>query len=121
MALRTDFEYDAIVKRWVDGDTVDLEVIDHHDIGFHVTATYHYDGRFRLSIVDTPERGDPGYHEARLYCESIAPVGSTVRIITYPDKNGGFGRYLADVLPFAGETTTISSLLLQNGYAEVWS
>lgn len=103
------YNYKAQVIRWVDGDTVWLRV----DLGFRMTT----ENDFRLWGVDTPERGRPGYKEARMRCEQLAPVGSTVEINVYkvPDK---YGRWLVDiVLPGAvpGEQH-VGIMLVNEGY-----
>lgn len=104
------YTYSAVVRHWVDGDTVDLSV----DCGFHITI----EGRFRLYGVDTPERGQPDYTEARQFNESLAPVGASVVVKTYkaPDK---YGRFLAEV--WVTETSVgpvnIGTALLNKGLA----
>lgn len=86
-ALR--YNYSATVVRWVDGDTVWLSV----DLGFRIVTT----NDFRLYGVDTPERGKPGYQEATVRCNELAPVGQQVDVSTYkvPDK---YGRWLVDIV-----------------------
>lgn len=81
------YNYLARVLRWVDGDTVKMEV----DLGFHVKITE----TFRLLGVDTPERGEPNYNEAKSMAESLAPVGSLVYVRTH--KQDKYGRWLVDI------------------------
>lgn len=50
-------EYRARLKRVVDGDTFELDV----DLGFGVITRV----LVRLRYVDTPERGEPNYSQAR--------------------------------------------------------
>jgi endonuclease YncB( thermonuclease family) len=50
----TDIELAGIVTKVVDGDTLD------------VNGT-----RIRLALVDTPERGQPGFYEAKKFVESL--------------------------------------------------
>lgn len=82
------YQYDAIVERWVDGDTVDVSV----DLGFKCYTRQ----RLRLNGIDTPERGQTGFGEATAFAESHCPVGSTIRVDTHKGT-GKFGRYLADI------------------------
>lgn len=112
-----DYTYEGIIARWVDGDTVDMIVTKTSDFGFKMTLDGTYTGRFRLTIVDTPERGEPGWAEATAFCRLHLPAGTRTRVDTYKTPDS-FGRYLADI--YVGGTT-ISSLLLQAGLAEVWS
>ena len=51
--------FTGIVTDIVDGDTLDVNNV-----------------RIRLSLVNTPERGDSGYSEAKLFTESMCPIGS---------------------------------------------
>jgi micrococcal nuclease len=83
------YTYAATVVRWVDGDTVDLDV----DLGFHMRAK----DRFRLYGINTPERGQEGYHQATAYMEERAPVGSTIIVRTYPETEK-YGRWLAEIV-----------------------
>ena len=94
------YEYSARVIRWVDGDTVDLMV----DLGFHMTTTQ----RFRLLNIDTPERGEPNYAEARICAEKALPPGSTVTVQTV--KSDKYGRWLADI-PVVREALVAGNLL----------
>lgn len=98
--------YPALVERWIDGDTVDLIV----DLGFHLACA----DRFRLVVVDTPERGQPGWAEATARCNQLAPVGTAVRIYTFKPYQDKYGRYLADVL--VGDIS-VGQILLQEGLA----
>lgn len=81
------YTYMAKVKRWVDGDTVDMEV----DLGFHI-ATH---CRFRVLNLDTPERGSENYKEATELAKSVHPEGSTVEIQTH--KTDLYGRWLVSL------------------------
>lgn len=113
------YAYPAEILRWVDGDTVDMRAWKTIDFGFGQKVTPEHTGRFRLTIVDTPERGEPGWAEATDYCKEMLPAGTVVQIRTYRDPDV-FGRYLADITIPGMDTTSISSLLLQNGLAKVW-
>lgn len=99
------YDYKAKVIRWVDGDTVWLEV----DLGFRMTSTTD----FRLYGVDTPERGQLNHAEATALCNQIAPAGSSVRIKTYKDPDK-YGRWLAEVTPLgaAGSVPTVTNQLI---------
>jgi micrococcal nuclease len=50
----SDIELEGIVTKVVDGDTLDIDGT-----------------RIRLALVDTPERGQPGFDEAREFVESM--------------------------------------------------
>lgn len=102
--------YEAIVKRVVDGDTVDLEV----DLGFRILNS----DRFRLTGIDTPERGQVGWSEAKAALESRLPVGARVRVETeHPtqrDPKDKYGRWLASIW-IDGEDLNL--WMIEQGYA----
>lgn len=70
----------------VDGDTLDIEV----DLGFSVKVTH----RFRLLGVNTPERGKPGYTEAKAFLQTSVDAGISHIEVTKVEK---YGRYLVTV------------------------
>jgi micrococcal nuclease len=93
------YEYNARVKRVVDGDTVDFVV----DLGFNIHTTI----RTRLIGVDTPERGHEDWKKATETCarllssvadirnESIGHPEHWVKIRT--EKTGKYGRWLVEI------------------------
>lgn len=93
------YTYTAYVLRWVDGDTVKLSV----DVGFRVTIT----DTFRLYGLNTPERGQPNYAEARLRCMELLPIGTSVIVQTH--KQDKYGRWLVDI-PLIRETLIAEGL-----------
>lgn len=69
------------VTRIVDGDTLDVG-----------------NKRIRLSLVNTPERGEPGYHEATDFTAQHCRIGSTVFFDEDDGQSGGsYGRVIAMV------------------------
>lgn len=102
------YHYKAIVKHWVDGDTVDLIV----DLGFRTLI----DTRFRLYGIDTPERGQEGYREATQFCAEHMAVGEEFIIRTYknPDK---YGRWLVELFLSDDGEQTINLELVNQGLA----
>jgi micrococcal nuclease len=102
MSRAPAWTYRAEIERWVDGDTVDVAA----DLGFYITVRV----RLRLYGVNTPERGQAGYNEARAVAEVLAPVGTTVIIKTYkePDK---YGRFLAQV--WAQDSSVADALIVR--------
>lgn len=96
------YEYNAEVVRWVDGDTVDMLV----DLGFKTTVHQ----RFRIYDLDTPERGEDGYHQAKYLAEASYPVGSKIQIKTVkPLVSDKYGRYLVE-LPYLVDVMTDAGL-----------
>lgn len=84
----------------VDGDTIDVQGV----------------GRIRFVGVNTPERGQPGYQEAKDFVKSMC-LGKTVGLDIDDAKHyDKYGRTLAVV--YAGNTN-VNAELLKRGYAEV--
>ena len=121
------FTYTATVMRWIDGDTVDLEI----DLGFKTAVK----DRFRLYGIDTPElrpkKADFASEEERreeikkadaalAYCEKIAPVGTRLVVRTFKDEKGKYGRWLAD-LRIPEEQRTLNEMLVAEGHAKLAS
>lgn len=99
------FEYKAQITRVVDGDTLDADV----DLGFHV----HKRVRLRLLGVDTPEvygvKKDSEEYNAGVSASAfvgkwLAEAPDWLLIRTHKDKQGKYGRWLAEVInPSTGE------------------
>ena len=90
------YEYRCTIVRWVDGDTVDVQV----DLGFTITANQ----RVRLAGIDTPEMHSTNADErakaglSRFYAQSIAPVGAAVMVATAKARaDDKYGRWLAKI------------------------
>ena len=93
-------DYDGQITRVIDGDTL---IIDQTTI--------------RLSLVNSPERGEPGYQEARDFASTVCPVGSNAEFVEdswqLTDK---YGRSLG--LVYCNDMF-LNELLLTNGHAEI--
>ena len=107
------YKYQATIKRWVDGDTVDVDI----DLGFGLIYS---NQRLRLYGTDAWESRTRDLDEkekglaAKAFVNEMAPVGTQVTIITY--KEGKYGRILAEV--FLDEDTNLNKLLTEKGHAE---
>ena len=86
------YEYNATIRRVVDGDTVDVTL----DLGFDIL----YNSRIRLHGIDTPESRTRDLEEkkyglaAKAFVEAYLPVGSIRKLTTVKDKTGKYGRIL---------------------------
>lgn len=93
------FEYRAMIDNVVDGDTVDVRV----DLGFKVETKQ----RIRLAGIDTPERGQIGYHEAKAkLTELLSGKETTMR----SSKVSKWGYYLGDF--YTADGTHINQLMI---------
>ena len=84
--MQPEYLYRAIIVNAVDGDTLDVDV----DLGFRITMRQ----RIRLYGINTPERGEHGYLEAK---EAVARhIGKQVTIRSHKPEDK-YGRWLATV------------------------
>ena len=96
--------FTGTISKVVDGDTVDVD----EEI------------RIRLSLVNTPERGEQGYQEAKDFVNSDCGVGTKV-LVDEDDgqKAGSYGRMIG--LVYCGEDKLLlNQMLLEQGYAQIF-
>ena len=87
---------EAVVKYVIDGDTVVLS-----------------DGRHvRYLRIDTPERGEPGFDEARRANERLV-LGKEVTLSFHKERFDTYGRTLAEVFV---DGQSVTQLLLDEGH-----
>jgi endonuclease YncB( thermonuclease family) len=94
----------------VDGDTLDINNI-----------------RVRLTLVNTPERGEAGYTEAREFVKSVCSIGTDV-LVDEDDgqKEGSYDRLIGLVYCMSDDNSSnkkgalLNEVLLQRGYAVVF-
>lgn len=98
------YEYRAKIINVVDGDTVDAVI----DLGFRVTTTQ----RLRLARVDTPERGQPKFEEAKEFVQKA--VGGK-EVYLRSTKVSKYGYYLASITI---DGRDLSSMLIETGLAK---
>lgn len=116
------FEYSCTVLRIIDGDTIRIMA----DLGFHV----HIRETVRLYGIDTPEiysvkKDSDEYRKGIEARDELARLlyGKELRIHTYKDKKGKFGRYLADVyvdgmMDDFGDAMSVNDYLVKHGFAK---
>ena len=97
------------VTKIVDGDTLDVDGV-----------------RIRLALVNTPERGEPGYAEATAFTRHNCPVGSTAMYDADDGQTGGsHGRVIGKVWcfghPVETPDTSLNAMLIHAGHAEILS
>ena len=93
-------DYDGQITRVIDGDTL---IIDQR--------------RIRLSLVNSPERGEPGYQEAKDFASTVCPVGSNAEFIEDSwQPTDKYGRSLG--LVYCNDMF-LNELLLTNGHANI--
>ena len=115
----TQNEYDVIVLKVVDGDTVDVDI----DLGFGVCLK---DERVRIMGIDTPEsrtadRVEDLFGEAaKARLKELMKHGG--KLITTEDKSGEdmkgkFGRILGDFkVDYNGEMKRVTEIMIAEGH-----
>lgn len=107
------YEYQAIIKRVVDGDTVDIDI----DLGFGVMLR---DERVRIMGIDTPESRTRDSVEkvfglaAKERLKKLLGKKSVLKCKEY-DSKGKFGRILGDFTTNDGRMVT--DVLVEEGHA----
>jgi micrococcal nuclease len=101
------FCFPGNVTKVVDGDTVDVNGI-----------------RIRLSLVDTPERGQANFTEAKNLALKLCPIGSTALVDQDDEQRGGsFGRMVGKVYCNYNASnvnlTSLNEAVFKNGYAKI--
>lgn len=100
MHSKAKYEASGYCNYVVDGDTIDVQGI----------------GRIRFVGLNTPERGQSGYTEAKEFVKSLC-LGKTVGLdIDNAKRYDKYGRVLAVV--YSGDTN-VNAELLKRGYADV--
>jgi micrococcal nuclease len=90
-------EYKTKIKRFVDGDTVDVDI----DLGFGIVLVKQ---RIRLYGIDTPESRTRDKEEkfygklAGQFLKDQCKKGSCITLRTHLDKKGKFGRILGEII-----------------------
>ena len=90
-------EYKTKIRRFVDGDTVDVDI----DLGFDMIFSKQ---RIRLYGIDTPESRTRDKEEkfygklAAQFLKDQCKKGSCITLRTYLDKKGKYGRILGEII-----------------------
>jgi endonuclease YncB( thermonuclease family) len=93
--------FDGTVTKVTDGDTIRVDGV-----------------AVRLSLVNTPERGQAGYSEATNFTDNICPVGSTAMVDEDDGQTeGSYGRVVAKVF-CSGKM--LNEELLDAGHASIY-
>ena len=93
-------DYDGQITRVIDGDTL---LIDQTKI--------------RLSLVNSPERDERGYQEAKDFASTICPVGANAEFVE--DTWQPVDKYGRSVGLVYCNDMLLNELLLTNGHAEI--
>jgi Micrococcal nuclease (thermonuclease) homologs len=94
--------------RVIDGDTIQVAI----DVGFRFQTTQ----ILRLVELDTPERGQPGFIEAKAKLQAVL---ADHRLAVRTFKQDSFGRWLAAV--WIGEAINVSRLMREWMAEQPWA
>lgn len=89
-------EFPAVIERWVDADTVRVNI----DQGF---CDWKMNREVRLYDIDAPENRTSNPKEKLMgkyltgLMEDVFPIGTQVLLISYPQERGKYGRVIGDV------------------------
>ena len=105
------YNYKAKILDVYDGDTVTALV----DLGF----LHYQEMKLRLYGIDTPEVRGVEKIEGKKVRDIVREMilGKEVEIITYKDKQGKYGRYLANIIL---DGVDINLWLVANGHVTVY-
>jgi micrococcal nuclease len=103
------YQYEAIVEKVIDGDTVDIFV----DLGFSVW----YRERIRLIGIDAPEKKFPYGKVVLAYLTKTLSGKKVFLDVTKKDK---YGRYLAQIYLNKNDTESINDSLIKNNMAKAY-
>lgn len=105
------YEYTATIADVHDGDTITVDI----DLGFNLWTKKL---KVRLYGLNCPELNTPAGKEARDFAQRMMPLGSSITLRTYKDKQEKYGRYLATVVFPDG--STFNRMLIDSGRAKEW-
>lgn len=116
MTPTTAYDYRAKIVRWIDGDTVQIDI----DLGFDVTTRQ----TVRLKGIDTPElkSKDAVIRQAAVWAREkamqLAPEGTTIRVQSEKGfAQEKYGRYLATINTSAGLDVSRELIRMGHGVA----
>ena len=98
------FEYAASYLSNYDGDSFWFQTHKKVDVGFNIISEVHFTINVRLYGGDTYEMRDKDPEkrakavEAKVLAEDLLTLSDSIKLRTYKDSQGKYGRYLATVL-----------------------
>jgi micrococcal nuclease len=109
-APQPDYTYRAVVRRWVDGDTVHVDI----DLGLR---KWSHDEPLRLLGVNAPDH-KPAKGLATAWVNDAAPPGTDIVIRTHLDEEDRYGRLLAEL--WRGEVY-LNEAIIDAGHGQPYS
>lgn len=104
------YDYNAVVLKVVDADSVHLSV----DLGFDISTNM----KTRLYGINAPELSTPEGKLARDMLTQLLPIGTEVVIRSYKDRREKYGRYLVTIhVNTLLGMIDVNDWLVRHGYA----
>jgi endonuclease YncB( thermonuclease family) len=98
--------FTGTVVKIIDGDTLDVNI--NGDVII----------RYRLALVDAPERGEDGYKQAKNKLASLCSPGENIEIDRDDRQKASFGRIVAVVYCDGNMETSVNEILIESGFAD---
>ena len=103
------YRYRALVRRVVDGDTIDLDV----DMGFRA---WRMSERFRLAGINAPElRGESRAEGAAARAFVVGLLAPNAEVVIETAKDDAFGRWIATV--WLSDGRCLNDVMVEAGHA----
>ena len=103
------YNYNAVIERVIDGDTVDVIL----DLGFFI---YHKQ-RVRMAHINAPEKNETGGKESSDWLTDRLKANTRVLVSSLkPHSDDKYGRFLADIY-LLGDTVSVNQEMLNLGLA----
>jgi len=124
VSVASMYTYRAVVERVIDGDTIVANI----DCGFQCWSHQ----RLRLRGINTPELSESGGVTAQRFVRRALKPCQWIIVKTYYDRQGKYGRYLADVFfdvdgcaqgnpqRVADKGVHLNQLLIDSGHANIY-
>lgn len=113
------YEYDGVVERVIDGDSLWCVLSDSRDFGFDQIVTIDKRADLRLFGLDAwPKETVEGKNGLQLVIN--ATLRGKLRVQTIKDKREKYGRYLA-VLWVGNDEKSVNQQLIEAGLALPWN
>ena len=106
------YEYKAVVTKVYDGDTITVDI----ELGFGI---FFNGQKLRLAYIDTPEVRGEEREQGLVSRDRVRELimGKEIKIKTYKDSKGKYGRWIAEVF-YGDDEVNLNEQLINEGLAE---
>jgi len=106
------YEYKAVVTKVYDGDTITVNI----ELGFGI---FFNKQKLRLAYIDAPEVRGEEREQGLVSRDRVRELimGKEIKIKTYKDSKGKYGRWIAEVF-YGDDEVNLNEQLINEGLAE---